>query len=351
MKILQIAPPWEPVPPPAYGGTEAVVSLLTEELVARGHEVTLVASGDSRTSARLVSTTPSSLRNGDYQFKQFREAMHIATALRMSRDFEIVHNHAGEMTLAMGLLLDLPILTTMHCQITPDTLPIWQQQRGYYNTISRAQAGTLPADVGGVYLGHVYNAVAPETFPFSPESGDYLLFLSRMSREKGPDLAIEVAHRTGRRLIMAGKVDATFDQAYFEEEIAPLIDGDQIRFVGEADSVRKRELYAGASCLLLPIRWNEPFGLVMPEAMACGKPVVALASGAAPELVVHGETGFIANDVDDLVEYVERVDEIDPYRCRRHVEENFTPQHLADGYLRLYAQILSGELNQPPALA
>jgi glycosyltransferase involved in cell wall biosynthesis len=343
MRILQIAPPWESVPPQAYGGTEAVVSLLTEELVARGHDVTLVASGDSKTAARLVSTIPSSLRVGDYKFKQFQEAMHIARALRMAREFDIVHNHAGEITLAMSLPIDLPMLTTMHCEITPDTALIWQEQRGYYNTVSRAQAAKLPPEIGGVYLGHVHNAIDVDSFPFAPERGDYLLFLSRMSPEKGPDVAIEVARRLGKPLIMAGKIDPTFDRSYFEEVIAPLIDGDHIRFIGEADGPTKRRLYAGAECLLLPICWDEPFGLVMPEAMACGKPVVAFARGAAPELILHGETGFLAQEIDEFVDCVRRVGEIDPARCRSHVRANFTPQHLADGYLKLYAQMLSGE--------
>lgn len=351
MKILQIAPPWESVPPQAYGGTEAVVSLLTDGLVARGFDVTLVATGESRTSARLISTTGPAKRSSDYLYRMPRDAMHAAAALQIASQFDIVHNHAGEIVLAMSLLLeDLPMLTTMHCQVVPETLPIWQAQRGFYNTISLSQANSLPPSLGGIHLGHVYNAIEVESFPFSARRGDYLLYLSRISPEKGPDLAIEVAKRLGWPLIMAGKVDPS-DQAFFEKQIAPLIDGQLVRFVGEANAQLKRELYLGARCLLMPLCWEEPFGLVMPEAMACGCPVIAMARGSAPEIVKPGVSGFLADDLDGFTNAVRRSAEISPYQCRSHVKQLFDVPRMIDEYLRLYEKILLREPSTAEAVA
>jgi len=351
MRILQLAPLWEACPPPAYGGTEAVVSLLAEELVARGHTVILAASGDSRTSATLLATYQRSLRRADeLADRNPYDWMHISNALRSAGDVDIVHNHAGELAMSMTGLIRTPVLTTMHCLVTPDTQFVWERYTGAYNTISKSQRRHMPALRGAAeYVGHVYNAIDVESFPFQSEKGDDLLFLSRMAPEKGPEYAVQVAKRTGRRLIMAGKVD-NYDRAFFEEVMRNLIDGDQIVFDGEADAMRKRELYRSAYCLLMPLRWEEPFGLVMPEAMACGTPVIAFRRGSAEELIVDGETGFIVDSMEEMVEAVGRVDEIEPRRCRQHVREHFSPQIMASAYLRVYERLLGG--SEPlPALA
>jgi len=340
VRILQLAPLWETVPPPRYGGTEAVVSVLCEELVRQGHEVTLCASGDSVTSAELSSVYPRSLRTAaDLQDRQPYDWMHIALSLRAADGFDIVHNHAGELAMAMSPLVDVPMLSTMHCLITPDTQFIWDRYGGWYNTISHAERRAMPPVRGGTYCGVVYNGIDVESFPYEERKEDYLLFLACMAPVKGTHLAIEVARRLGKRLIIAAKVDRA-DRQYFHDIVEPLIDGDLIQFVGEADGTLKRKLYAGAYCLLVPICWEEPFGLVMAEAMACGTPVIAFARGAAPELVVDGETGFLVHDVDGMVRAILRVDRIDPRRCRRHVEENFSAQRMTAGYLALYERIL-----------
>lgn len=340
MRILQLAPLWETVPPTAYGGTEAVVSVLCEELVRQGHKVTLCASGDSVTSAELLSVYHRSLRTADdLQDRQPYDWMHIALSLKEAKDFDIVHNHAGEPTMAMSHLVDVPMLSTMHCHITPDTRFVWDRYRGWYNTISHAEQRRMPPVGGGTYCGVVYNGIDVESFPYQARKDGYLLFLSRIAPEKGTHLAIEVARRLGKRLIMAAKVDRV-DQQYFHDSVEPLIDGDLIQFVGEADATLKRKLYAKAYCLLLPLCWEEPFGLVMAEAMACGTPVIAFARGAATEVVVDGETGFLVHDVDGMVRAVHQVGRIDPWRCRRHVEENFSAQRMAEGYLTLYERIL-----------
>jgi len=340
MRILQIAPLWETVPPPAYGGTEYVVSLLTEELVRRGHEVTLAASGDSVTSAELHSVYHRSLRRADdLTDRNPYDWEHIASALALGGRFDVIHNHAGELPMAMSKLVPTPMLTTVHCLPTDDNRLIWRHYGGAYNTISRSQMCAIqPLETHARFMGHVYNAVDVDSFPFEVAKDDSLLFLSRVAPEKGPHIAIEVARRLGMRLIIAGKVDR-YDQRFFEEVVRDQIDGDQIIFFGEADAQQKRELYKQAKCLLMPLCWEEPFGLVMPEAMACGTPVVALRRGSAAEIVADGETGFVVDTVDEMVEAVRDVSRIDPYRCREHVQANFGPEAMAQAYVDIYEEL------------
>jgi len=342
MKVLQIAPLWETVPPPAYGGTEAVVHLLVEELVRQGHDVTLWASGDSQTSARLESCYPVSLRTAEgLESKPVYSWQHAVLSLKNARDYDIIHNHAGEEVMALSHLVpDVPMLTTMHCLITPDTKFVWDRYEGYFNTISWSQRKLMPSVSGGEFAGVAYNAVDVSSFPFQSEKADYLLFLSRISPEKGPELAVEVAKRTGRRLIMAGKVDDV-DREFFADIVEPLIDGDQIIFKGEADGRTKRELYRSAACVLMPITWDEPFGLVLTEAMACGTPVIVFGRGAAPEIVDHGETGFIVADVDEMVRAVGSIHTIDPAYCRTRMEQRFDAPVMAARYLEMYQSILA----------
>lgn len=341
MRILQLAPIWESVPPPAYGGTEAVVSALTEELVRMGHEVILAASGDSQTSARLEAVYARSLRTADdLKDRNPYEWAHVGHAMSLASEADIVHNHAGEMAIAMAGACRTPMLTTMHCLATPDTTFVWNRYAGAYNTISEAQRHALPVLSGPArFVGHVYNAIDVDTFPFEARRGADLLFLSRIAPEKGPLEAIEVAKRTSRRLIMAGKVD-NYDRAFYESSVKHLIDGEQIVFLGEADAAMKRDLYKNAFCLLMPLRWEEPFGLVMPESMACGTPVIALRRGSAPELIEHGRTGFVVDTVDEMVDAVAAIPEIDRVECRRHVEQHFAPEIMARNYVRLYERLL-----------
>jgi glycosyltransferase involved in cell wall biosynthesis len=342
MKVLQIAPLWETVPPPAYGGTEAVAHLLVEELVREGHDVTLWASGDSQTSARLESCYPVSLRTAEgVECKPVYSWQHAALALKHAREYDIIHNHAGEEVMALSHLVpDVPMLTTMHCLITPDTKFVWDRYEGYYNTISWSQRNLMPAVSGGTFAGVAHNAVDVSSFPFQSEKADYLLFLSRISPEKGPELAIEVARRTGRRLIIAGKVDVV-DCQFFADVVEPLIDGDQIIFKGEADGRMKRELYRSAACVLMPLTWDEPFGLVLTEAMACGTPVIVFGRGAAAEIVEHGETGFIVDDVDEMIDAVGSIRTIDPRYCRVRMEQRFDAPVMAARYLEIYRSMLS----------
>lgn len=338
MRIAQLCPLWEPVPPPAYGGTEAIVALLTEGLVRRGHEVTLFASGDSRTSARLRSVVPRSLR-ADPQVKDPEpyEWTHIVLSLKEASEFDIVHNHAGEIAMLCAHLIPTPMLTTCHGPLSPDKKIIWDNYPGYFNTISRSAKLAMP---DRNYLGVVYNAIDVDSFPFSEEKDDFLLFLSRMSPEKGPQHAIEVARRLGKKLVMAGKIDPFWDGDFFVREVQPHIDGHQVKYLGEADARMKRELYRRASCLLMPIAWEEPFGLVMVEAMACGTPVVAFDRGSVRELIVHGVTGFIADDIEEMTKWVNELSVIEPHRCRQHAATHFHFERMVTDYLALYDCIL-----------
>ena len=333
MRIAQLAPLWERVPPPAYGGIEVVVHVLTEELVRRGHEVTLFASGDSLTTARLISVWDRSLRTAaDIVNPAPYEWLHVAEALSRAHEFDIIHNHQGELAMAFANLVDTPMLTTVHNPPPKDSRIVWEHYRGFYNTVSRSGRKGLPRKN---YLGVVYNSIDVDSFPFTEKKDGYLLYLGRMSRVKGPHVAIEVARRLGRKLVMAGKVGVE-DVDHFTRVVGPMIDGKLVQYLGEADGDLKRKLYSSASCLLFPIRWNEPFGLVLVEAMACGTPVVAFNEGAAPEIIVDGQTGYLVNDLDEMVSAVRKVDQIDPSVCRQHVQDRFNVQRLADDYLAMY---------------
>lgn len=341
MRILQIAPLWERVPPPAYGGTEAVVHLLVEELVRMGHDVTLVASGDSQTNARLQACYPQSLRSAKHiQDKTTYSLEHAAFSLRHATTYDVVHNHAGHEVMTMARFVSqVPMLTTMHCLIPEDTRIIWDNYGGYYNAISVAQRAALPPSRCGEFAGVVHNGIDVASFPFQEHKEDHLLFLSRISPEKGTETAIEVARRSGRKLVIAGKVDDV-DKEYFHERVEPLIDGTQVVFVGEANAETKRELYRRARALILPITWEEPFGLVFAEALACGTPVLTFRRGAAPEIVDHGKTGFVVSNADEMVESVARLGEIDPVSCRETVAARFDKSTMARNYLRTYRNII-----------
>jgi glycosyltransferase involved in cell wall biosynthesis len=337
MRIGIISPLEMRVPPVAYGGTELIVSLLTEEFVQRGHEVTLFASGDSLTRARLVSVCPYHLRGSDRN-KEVLNMLNAVYCVEKADEFDIIHNNTQIEGLSIANLTRTPMLTTLHGNLKGDWRQLFSHYKGWYNTISRSAKLLLPDK--GRFAGVIYNAIDVKAYPFNAaRTGSYLVFLSRISHEKGPHLAIEVAKKVGMKLIVAGNVD-TVDERYFRQEILPRVDGDQIKYVGEVDFKRKIELLAGAYCLLAPITWPEPFGLFMVEAMACGTPVIALNQGSAPEVVKHRQTGFVVNALFEMAEAVEKISEINRVMCRKHVEQRFDVPRMADDYLQAYSSIL-----------
>ncbi|MEX2237688.1 MAG: glycosyltransferase family 4 protein [Dehalococcoidia bacterium] len=339
---MQLAPLWENVPPPAYGGTEAVVHELVEGLVSAGHDVTLVATGESQTSAKQVSVYPRPLRSESHmKDKAPYEYVHAATALaEAARGYDVIHNHAGGLPIAFSGMIQTPMLSTKHCLVEPDWEFVWRNYDGYYNTISQRAFEVLPSKLGGTYVGPVYNGINVRSFPYNVNKSDYLLFLSRIAPEKAPHLAIEAAKRTGMRIIVAGKVDPNpTDEKYFAEMVKPLIDGDQVVWFGEANGAQKRELYRDARALLLPINWEEPFGLVMVEAMACGTPVIVFERGAAPEIVTDGISGFLVQDLEGMVEAIKKLGTISPSACRMEALEKFDTSVMVESYLRVYEKI------------
>jgi glycosyltransferase involved in cell wall biosynthesis len=343
MRIGMIAPLEIRVPPAAYGGTELVVSLLTEELVRRGHDVTLFASGDSLTDATLVPGSSHFLR-GSGRVASILTLLNVVSCLERSAEFDVIHNHTGIEGMATAGLVDTPVLTTLHGGLQGDWRLLLERYKGWYNTISHSAKSLLPDK--DKFAGVIYNGVDHESYPFNSGGRDEsLLFLSRISAEKGPHIAIEVAKRLGRRLIIAGNIDIV-DQPYFKTQVEPAIDGDQIRYVGEADYDVKRQLFSSASCLLAPLTWHEPFGLFMAEALACGTPVVAMRKGSAPELIRHGETGFIVEDIDDMVDAVSRIGEISPHACRQDVVDRFSIGRMTDDYLAAYRRIAAPQAVQ-----
>ena len=344
-----IAPLEMRVPPPAYGGTELVISLLTEELVARGHDVTLFASGDSLTSARLVPGSDRYLRDSG-RHSATLSLLNVLSCFDRSSNFDIIHNHVCPEGLALAEFADRPVLTTLHGGMKDEFETLFDRYGGWYATISHSAKAQLPERPR--FAGVVYNAIDAATYPYNPgPRKDYLLYLSRISVEKGPHLAIEVAKKLGIPLVMAGNVNAP-DAAFFHEQVEPHIDGDLIQYVGEADQAFKRRLLSEARCLLAPVIWAEPFGLFMAEAMACGTPVIALRNGSTPEVVRHGETGYVVDSIDEMAGAVANLAKIDPAACRAHVVEDFSIARMTEGYLDAYEKVLSSEpLSWPPVSA
>ena len=340
MRIAQVAPLYEAVPPKLYGGTERVVSLLTEELVRRGHEVTLFASGDSVTSARLAAVTERALRLDAAS----RDLLGADTIRQLdlvfgnARDFDIIHCHVDYLAYPFAGLVSTPTLHTVHGRLDlPYLTPIYRQFKHVpLVSISDAQRAPL-ADIGVMWAGTVHHGLPPERLTFSPTPGNYLAFLGRLSPEKQPDVAIEVARQAGLPLRIAAKVDAA-DREYFERVVAPLLDDPLIEFVGEIGDADKSAFLGGARALLFPIDWPEPFGLVMLEALACGTPVIARPCGSVPEVVRPGVNGFVGDTVSELVDAVRRLETLDRAECRRDFERRFSVAHMVDGYEALYRE-------------
>jgi glycosyltransferase involved in cell wall biosynthesis len=338
MRIAQVAPLYEAVPPKLYGGTERVVSYLTEELVRQGHDVTLFASGDSVTSARLVAPVPRSLRLDTSCVDRLVHHILLLEAVLAEADrFDLIHYHVDYVHFPVSRRQSTPHVTTLHGRLDlPDLVPLYREFDDMpVVSISDAQRAPLPA---ARWVSTVYHGLPPERYAFHERAGSYLAFLGRISPEKRVDRAIEIASKLGMSLKIAAKIDSV-DRAYFEEHVAPLLDTRFVEYLGEIGEEDKPEFLGNAHALLFPIDWPEPFGLVMIEALACGTPVVAYRHGAVPEVIEDGVTGFIVDSLDEAVRATARVAALDRRRCRRVFEDRFTAERMAGDYVTIYGQL------------
>ncbi|HEY7063724.1 MAG TPA: glycosyltransferase family 4 protein [Chloroflexota bacterium] len=348
MRIAQLAPPFESVPPRAYGGTERVVHVLTEELVRRGHEVTLFASGDSATTGRLVPIVDESLWHCRPAYADFAPFWTVALgkALGDLDGFDIVHNHLDYHCFPLARLAPCPVVTTLHGRLDLPELQHVYREFDDVPLVSISDAQRRPVAFAN-WVATVHHGILLDEFTFNPRPGSYLAFLGRISPEKGLDAAIRVARRAGLPLKVAARMPLPFtrdpnvrnDWDYYEQVIAPLVHGADIELVGEVSGPDKDQFLRNAAALLFPICWPEPFGLVMPEALACGTPVLALRAGSVPEVVEDGVTGFVCDDEDGLAAAVARLGDLDRARCRAAAERRFSAPAMADRYERVYARL------------
>jgi glycosyltransferase involved in cell wall biosynthesis len=339
MRIAQVAPLYESVPPKLYGGTERIVSHLTEELVKQGHDLTLFATGDSLTQANLVPICPQALRLNKNCVDQLApHILMLEMVLAQKHEFDIIHFHIDYLHFPLTRNMELTALTTLHGRLdVPELAPLYREFREVpVSSISDTQRKPLP---WLNWQGTIYHGLPENQFAFHPEPGQYLAFLGRISPEKGLDQAIAIAKRAGIPLKIAAKIDRV-DQQYFASCIRPLLQDPSIEFLGEIGFPEKDAFLGGAAALLFPVVWPEPFGIVMIEAMACGTPVIAYPQGSVPEVLEDGMTGFLVHDVAEAIEAVQKIPTIDRATCRQRFEERFTSSLMSSHYLQLYETIL-----------
>lgn len=347
MRIAIVAPPWLPVPPPAYGGTENVLDALARGLLGAGHDVVLCTTGDSTCPVERTSIFPTAIGVGNGN--SLDEIRHVIHAYEQIQDADVVHDHTLVGPLHAASYPSLPVVTTNHGPFNAELVDLYRTlaTRLPVVAISHHQAATAaPIPVAAV----IHHGVEVDDFPVSTAGGGYALFLGRMHPGKAPHIAARVARAAGQELRIAAKMHEPAERAYFEEMVRPLL-GDDVTYVGEVGGADKLELLAGADCLLNPIAWPEPFGMVMVEALACGTPVVTTPFGAAPEIVEDGVVGFVRSDHAGLVEALGRVGEIDRAACRRRVERHFSVEKMVDAHLAVYERAASGRRYDPFELA
>jgi len=339
LRIAQVAPLSESVPPKLYGGTERVVSTLTEELVRQGHDVTLFASGDSRTSATLVAPVPRALRLAKSVDPLALHLLLVEQVAQRADEFDIIHFHIAPLHFSMARRLTVPHVTTLHGRLDlPEIITLYSEFSDVpFVSVSDAQREPLPDQN---WIGTVYHGLPNRELQFSGGSGGYLAFLGRISPEKRVDRAIDIAKACGCPLKIAAKVDPA-DQRYFEQEIKPLLDHPLVEYCGEIAESQKGAFLGAAKALLFPIDWPEPFGLVMIESLACGTPVVAIRGGSVPEVLEHGVNGFICDNLDEAIDATRRIHALDRRACRRAFERRFSAARMAEEYVQLYGRLVA----------
>ncbi|MBW2108802.1 MAG: glycosyltransferase family 4 protein, partial [Deltaproteobacteria bacterium] len=334
MKVAMLSPVAWRTPPRHYGPWESIVSLLTEGLVQRGVDVTLFATRDSQTRAKLVGVVPRGYEEDQTLLPKVWECLHISELFEHGDDFDVIHNHFDFLPLTYMNMTCTPVVTTIHGFSSPKILPVYKKYdgRAYYVAISRSDRHPELH-----YIATIHHGIDLSRFTFQPEPGDYLLFFGRIHHEKGTRECIEIARKTGMKLVISGIVQ---DQSYFEHHVQPYLDGDRIVYVGSAGPDQRNKLLGGAYALLHPINFDEPFGLSVVEAMACGTPVIAVNRGSMPEVIAHGRTGFLVDDAKQMAQALGRISRIDRRQCRRWVEQNFSANRMVDAYLQVYEKIL-----------
>lgn len=336
MRIAQIAPICLSLPPVNYGGTELVVSLLTESLVKRGHEVTLYASGDSKTGARLKSFFKKALGLGnDWPELCIANANY---AFQDADSFDVIHNHTGFYGLPFAKYAKPPVVTTLHNDIIKKNDVAFEYYKNVCTFVAISQNQCIRMSELNVD-GYIHNSIDVDRFQFRNKKEDYLLFFGNISKNKGADVAIKAAITLKRKLFLVGKIDSAHE-LFFDQEIKPFIDNKQIIFEPLADHQRKQSLYGSALCLLFPIDWEEPFGLIMLESLACGTPVVAFNRGSVPEIIVNGKNGFAVDSFEEFLQAIIDVKNIKPQDCRKHVKEFFSVEKMTDQYEMLYKKLI-----------
>lgn len=340
MRVAMLAPISWRVPPRHYGPWERVVWLLTEGLVERGVDVTLFATADSITRARLVSVCPRPYSEDPTLDAKVWECLHAAAAFERAAEFDLIHNHMDFLPLTYSGLVQTPVLTTIHGFSSDRILPVYERYDGRTHYVAISEADRHPRLD---YIATIHHGILLSEFTLWEIPGDYLLFFGRIHPDKGTAEAIEVARRAGRRLIIAGIIH---DRDYFERQVVLHLDGDWVRYVGSVGAGARDALLGGAYALLHLINFDEPFGLSMVEAMATGTPVIARGRGAVPEIVHHGETGFIVDTVDEAVRALDDIPALDRRRVRRHVEQHFSRDRMVDEYLRVYHEVLQRRVKE-----
>lgn len=353
MKIAQIAPIIESVPPKRYGGTERIVSALTEALVKRGHDVTLFASGDSITSAKLVATYPISLRRAkmpDMYGSNFANLMSIGVPYQMQNSFDIIHDHVGPTSLPAANISGTPVVATLHSPMFDEKLTLYEKLNNpFLVSISKAQ---IPASDSLNHIATIHNGLNMTRYPFSDTNDGYLLYVGRIIPNKGLHHAIDIAKTTGLKLLIAAKLEYGFPpyREYFDKKIKPHL-SDQIVWVGEISEKTRNKMMAKALAFLHPACWEEPFGLTMIEALACGAPVVAFNRGSVPEIVTQGKTGYVVKNVEEMIFAVARIDRIKRTDCRQHALSYFNAERMTDEYEMVYRAITEGAYAGPKKTA
>jgi glycosyltransferase involved in cell wall biosynthesis len=352
LRIAMLAPPWIAVPPPAYGGIEAVIHLLCEGLVECGHEVTLFAAPGSQSRANVFSPleTPhereigAALYEADHVGSCFHEVARAADA----RPYDVIHDHCGSVALVTAPFVRTPIVHTVHGPFVGEMVPFYRRhgRKATIVGLSHDQLSRAPMQTHGAHV--VPNPIDARSWPLRTEKEDYALWIGRMSPDKGPHRAIDAAVAADTPLVLAGPVQPGQEE-YFRKEVQPRVDGERVRYLGQIAYEEKGDLFAGARAMLMPIRWPEPFGMVMIEALACGTPVIAFPEGSAPEIVDDGRTGFLVRDEEEMAARIGDVSAIDPTECRREALERFDVPRVVELYESAYRDAIARRTRRRPA--